>query len=107
MNYKGKAILRKFAPNFDGNDDNHIDMLKRIAQHINMDGCLLSNLNKQLTARPSFDNTTVEDRVFALTASLRDAAEKDEDAPALLQKIGHLFVEVPHNQEKVLQRRQL
>ena len=46
MNYKGKAILRKLAPNFDDNDDNHIDMLKRIAQHLNMDGCLLLNLNK-------------------------------------------------------------
>ena len=40
MNYKGKAILKKFAPNFDDKDGNHIDMLKRIAQHMNMDGCL-------------------------------------------------------------------
>ena len=72
-------------------------MLKSIAQHMNMDGCLLSNLNKQPTARPSFDNTTVEDRVFALIVSLRAATEKVEEASVLLQKIGHLFVEGLHN----------
>ena len=81
-------------------------MLKNIAQHINMDGCLLSNLNKQPAAWTIFNDTAVEDRVFALVSSLRDAAFEDEEASALLQKIGQLFVEGPHNQTKTLQRRQ-
>ena len=73
---------------------------------MNMDGCLLSNLDEQLTVGPSFDSTAIEDRVYPLIASLRDAAETDEDASALLQKIGHMFVDSVHNQEKVLPRRQ-
>ena len=81
-------------------------MLKNIAQHINMDGCLLSNLNKRPTARTIFDDTTVENRVFALIVSLRDAAAEDEEASALLQEIGHLFVEGLHNQTEVLHRHQ-
>ena len=104
--YKGKADLKRFAPTFNGKDESDIDMLKNIAQHVNMDGCLLSNLNKQSTARTVFNETTEEDRVFALIAPLRDAAFDDEGASALLQKIGQLFVEGLHNQTKVLPRRQ-
>ena len=71
-----------------------------------MDGCLLSNLNKQPTARTVFNGTVVEGRVFALIVPLRDAAFDDEGAFALLQKIGQLFVEGLHHQTKVLQQRQ-
>ena len=103
--YKGKVTLKRSAPNFNGKDESH-DILKNIAQHINMDGCLLSNLDKEPTARIVFNDTTVKGRVFALMASLRGAAFDDEGASALLQKIGQLFVEGLHHQTKVLQRRQ-
>ena len=106
MDIRGKAILKRFAPSYNEKDDNHIDILRRIGQHMNMGGCLLSVLDKQLMARPSFDSTTTEDRVYALIASLRDAAEMDEGASALLQTIGHMFVEGVHSQEEVLPRRQ-
>ena len=106
MTFKGKATLKNFAPKFNEDDENHIDMLKNIAQHIDMEPTLLSYLNRQSTARTIFGDTTVEDRVFALIVSLRDAAAKDEEASVLLQRIGHLFVEGINNQEKVLHRRQ-
>ena len=90
---KGRRILMNFAPNFDANVDKHVAMLKNIGQHINMDGCILSSMDGHSMSRANFDNTTDIDRVYALIVSLRDAAQSNVNASALLQFIAQLFVE--------------
>ena len=75
-------------------------MLRNIAQHLNMDGCILSAIDEHLMSRTNFDSTTVIDRFYALIVSLRDAAQSSVDAPALLQIIGKLFVEGVYDLEQ-------
>ena len=91
-----------FAPNFDANVDKHVAMLKNIGQHINMDGCILSSMDGHPMSRVNFDNTTDIDRVYALIVSLRDAAQSNVNASALLQFIAQLFVEGVHDQEQTM-----
>ena len=71
---------------------------------MNMDGCLLSDMDKQLMSKPSFDSTTTTDRMYALIVSLWDAAQSDVDASALLQKVCIMFVEGVHDQEENMPR---
>ena len=89
-----------FAPNFDAKENNHIAMLKNIGQHSSMDGCILSSMDKHSMSRSTFDNTTDIDRVYALIVSLRDAAQSNVDASALLQIIAQVFMEGVRDQEQ-------
>ena len=86
--FKGKAILKKLSPMYDEDDDDHIDMLSSMAHHLNMDGEFLSYLDDYSTARFIFYSTTLNKRIFALIVLLRGIAARDEEASALLQKIG-------------------
>ena len=89
-----------FAPNFDAKENKHIAMLKNIGQHINMDGCILSSMDEHSMPRTYFDSSTDIDRVYALIVSLRDAAQSNVDASALLQIIAQLFMEGVRDQEQ-------
>ena len=89
-----------FAPNFDAKENKHIAMLKNIGQHINMDGCILSSMDEHPMSRANFDSTSDIDRIYALVVSLRDAAQSNVDASALLQIIAQLFVEGVRDQEQ-------
>ena len=90
----------------DEKKESHIDMLRNIAQHMNMGGCILSTMDQQLMSKPTFDSTTITGRVYALIVALRDAAQSDVGASVLLQKVGQLFVEGVHDQEENMPRGQ-
>ena len=100
MAIKGRRILKNLAPNFDAKKDRHIEMLKNIGQHINMDGCILSSMDEHPMSRANFDSTTDIDQIYALVVSLRDAAQSNVDASALLQIIAQLFMEGVRDQEQ-------
>ena len=99
---KGRKIMKNLAPNFDARIDKHVAMMRSIGQHINMDGCILSSMDGHSRSRVDFDNTTDIDRVYALIVSLRDAAQSNVDASALLQFVAQLFVESVHDQEQTM-----
>ena len=67
-----------------------------------MDGCILSSMDGPSMSRIDFDNTTDIDRVYALIVSLRDAAQSNMEASALLQFVAQLFVESMHDQEETM-----